>query len=278
MKSNSLKAPAAKHRSHPSHRNATESVHNLRMDLDKLLGLTMFDANKIDAVYERHFTKQSFSTPRVKSRPHFDRNQYPRIPAGYLEQEIRDGEIPIWDCPADLLKMAAQDSPLARLLAAYVWKRGELGRVLHLRDGMDSSETCEHRNAASQTSVDGDDVEAESASVMWQFGRHLSDQDKHPIVDQHTYRAFLVLDGHGYLRSDTTALSRSDVERYRTWWNGLATRAPRDKLERRDALHALDRLLFSFGKAVLLSPGSFRRERKRKGKADARPSPQPLIR
>lgn len=224
----------------------------------------MIDASAVDAIYEKHFTDQSFSTSQVKSRPHFDWNQYPRIPAGYLEQEIREGKIPTWARPADLLRIAARDSPLARLLAAYVWKRGELNRVRHLREGMASSEPREHRSGEPQASATGEDVEAESASVMWQFGRHLSDQDEHPIVDQHTYRAFLVLDGHGYLPSDTATLSQADVERYCKWWGGLAGRAPQDQPERRDALHALDRLLFSFGKAVLLSPGSFRREKKRK--------------
>ncbi|MGH3429679.1 MAG: hypothetical protein ACRDQZ_19270, partial [Mycobacteriales bacterium] len=162
---------------------------------------------------------------------------------------LLNGPIPAlsaWESPAELLALAAVDSPLSKFLAAYIWKRGELDRLKHVRAGLASG-------ADDRLPPDSTD-----AAVMWAFGRHLGASEFAPIFDQHTYRACRYLhrrEGRGGAPPAVCGDSRGAIpgrehlEVYFEWWDSaIFKRSGGDS--RAEILYRMDQLLFSLGKAA----------------------------
>jgi hypothetical protein len=104
--------------------------------------------------------------------------------------------------------------------------------------------------------------------VIYQFGRHLADPANNPIFDQHTYRAYQLVEAVGDWKTRDAfnlLFSKSDgpkkgnrlpdgaLQQYLTWWKEtIAAYCPHTKQEQLATLSAVDRLLFSLGKAAKL--------------------------
>jgi hypothetical protein len=231
-----------------------QHLSELKLAVDKvhcLLKEKSLGSPQIRSLYGALFGLGTFSQyTKSKSKPAFVDFIYPRLTEEYFAVDIRNAvqDHLTWTTPQELLSLAAQDSPLTRLLAGYIWKRGELGRVSRVREGI---------------RVGGDNRSAgDGPAVMWQFGRHLADRDSHPICDQHTYRASVLLidaakPGFNINRSIYSArhgaLKLPKIEKYIAWWKKtLKDKLPGDWTNRQDTLYELDRLLFSLGKAALV--------------------------
>jgi hypothetical protein len=223
----------------------------------ELLENSSLTAAGICGVYDEHFADAAFQTSVFKSRPQFDEATYPPLPLGLLAG--LEGEKSTWKTAAELLECVRNDtSPLARLLAAYIWKRGELSRVVHVRSGFVSVRSVGDKDGATPP-LEGS-VETGDAAVMWQFGRHLANPLTHPICDQHTYRAFVVLETG---RLSATSLKRPQVLAYEAWW-GRVIRTRLDPHDPTRSAYQLDKLLFSLGKAVLLFPEAYEKAKRTK--------------
>lgn len=235
----------------------------------RLLSQDRISVSEVRSIYANHFSKTSFTSVHPKSRPSFDDDVYPPLPKGYLEHNLESGQIPSWKSSKDLLNLAAKEnSALLRIMVAYVWKRGELGRVKLVRSGvmsLDNSESSAMGDGGLDERDNEDFDDPDSAAVMWQFGRHLLMPRTQPIADQHSYRAYLILAREGFLTSDTKRLAKRQVMEYSTWWNSLIKKVDNRKVPEFDAaLSEIDRLLFSLGKAALLCPDEFRLRRRRR--------------
>jgi hypothetical protein len=224
-------------------------------------------ASHIQDVYDFHFGKHAFKTSVVKSRPQFSEDIYPPLPINLLDAKSTN-QIPKWNSAKDLLALATKDSStLARILAVYIWKRGELGRVRYVREGIlaamakATSSTGTHAGYGSDPLAD----EIDGPVVMWQFGRHIVSARNQPIFDQHTYRAYKIL-LRGVQSPTNPQLKLNHLNEYLDWWTNVATKyLPLEgSTDRPAAIYVLDKLLFSIGKAALLCPESYPRPIKKK--------------
>lgn len=197
-----------------------------------------------------------------RSQPHFLDSQYPQIPLTWefsthseILAAVARGN------PQEVLKLGTTASPLTRFLLAYIWKRGELGRlhyvargILDNAPGLDSA-TADDRNDKAD-SDESTDEDSDGPQVMIQFGRHLKNRSDEPIVDQHTYRAFQVLTAERYIPSWAKSLNATRVKEYKIWWT--STVLPKFARDTRNAaMGEFDKLLFSLGKAIVLFPGAY---------------------
>lgn len=209
---------------------------------------------EVEDVYKRHFPgKGVYRELKGKSDPFFDLSIYPELPREFFAAEMLSQESvkKSWANPKDLLAAAAAVSVLTRILAAYIWKRGELPRVRHVLDGLLKSKAIPNDLVRSETSSSS--ATPVDRDVMRQFGRHLADRDAEPICDQHTFRAFKILTNHAEQASEST-LTASEVREYVKWWSKTLPKRklPADEAQRHATLYRLDQLLFSLGKAALL--------------------------
>jgi hypothetical protein len=227
-----------------------------------LLNQTNYTAADIERVYTRHFHKSAFPTPKVKSRPQFSRDIYPPFPSAYLGVGLKAKMVPNWRTATELLTLAAKDeSILSRILAAYIWKRGELDRVRYVREGIVSTLEAAllYGSPASIEPTSGED----SPVVMWQCGRHVANPSRQPIIDQHTYRAFAILYGR-YRPARYLSLRQTHLQKYLTWWETTVIKNLSASTDRERAMYLLDKLLFSIGKAALLYPNLYNRPRRKR--------------
>ena len=131
--------------------------------------------------------------------------------------------------------------PLAKLLFATVWKRGDLKKVKHIIKGV--------------TESNNNTIEQDDALVFYQFGRYLTKDHGQPIIDQHVIRAFIV-----YKSEDTNKLEmlrkfetikKSDkdvITEYKNWLKGdlLSENLKKNP----DYTYHIDKLLFATGKTI----------------------------
>lgn len=235
--------------------------------VNRLLSKPQVNAATIQRTYDRYFGKDEFYTSVMMSRPHFNEDVYPRLPVNILGILKSAKKIPTWGSAKDLLAIAMEDdSLLARILATYIWKRGELSRVRYVRDGLLAAiATPKSSIRAPVADSAGAPEDINGPVVMWQFGRHLAGTGHHPIFDQHTYRAFKIL-RHGVQTPRKLQLRLNHLNEYLDWWGKFATKhlPPPGSADRPAATYALDKLLFSVGKAALLCPTSYPRKNRKK--------------
>ncbi len=220
-----------------------------------LEGHGVIDGAAIEQIYKHHFHPAAFPTRVAKSRPQFNEQDYPSL--FYSLNVLPDGQpIEFQNLPApwenwEAVNNALANNPLARVLVGFIWKQGDINTLRHVFRGLHGEEN-------------GDD----DSVVMYQFGKHLADPTHQPIFDQHTYRAYrlvdvmeqwenrenfsLLFDGRDGLNRGNT-LPNHALEHYLAWWNQtIAARFPQAAEERIVAIAAVDRLLFSLGKAAKL--------------------------
>lgn len=209
----------------------------------------------IKAVYDEVFREGCFPELKGKMDPRFDTTSYPKLPDSYFEKEVWESPMN-WRDAKELAALAAQGPPLTRLLAAYIWKRGELDRVKPLLNGIKYVE--KPKDASAPNGTEGKEGDGDSLAVMWQFGRHLASRETTPICDQHTFRAYVMLEGlQGSATVDLNqqkyaTLRLSQIEAYVSWWKKIVSSNsfPKNGSERAESMYLMDQLLFSLGKAA----------------------------
>jgi hypothetical protein len=212
-------------------------------------------AARIQGIYDDRFPEEAFSTTRHKSKPQYSDETYPSLFKSITV--LADGNaVSVDGLPQIAASWAAlnrqiQTNSLARVLLGIIWKQGDLNVLKHVFSGLR-----------------GEPLNGGDRVVMYQFGRHLADPLKQPIFDQHTYRACRLLDGfHSWtnlegfakLFKGKNAIPKKDrlptgaLEHYLVWWNEqIGGRLPAGLQEKLAAISAVDRLLFSLGKAAKL--------------------------
>lgn len=132
------------------------------------------------------------------------------------------------------------DNPLAKLLAAVLWKNGDIYKVQHLVDGI--------------TGREGD--RTKYSLILKQYGASLASEQE-PIVDQHVLRAFEIyslkegsfLPVHNLKRKSSYKSSdRPLLNAYKAWFKKVIDKVP--KSEQSDFKEKLDKVLFFLGKKV----------------------------
>jgi hypothetical protein len=234
-------------------RGALEAVLQLLSEPEPLTG------ERIERVSQHAFREGTFPELKGKLNPRFSDAVYPRLNEAFFAKEMSDviSASPRRGTACELMVLASQGSPVTRLLAAYIWKRGELDRVKQVLDGMTG------------TGLPPGDVEVDDdgPAVMWQFGRHLMSPSTEPICDQHTYRSFVMLREAlagkplNFNQQKHDSLTRDEIDNYVVWWRSIvkSKNFPQEPQAWQDAAYRLDRLLFSLGKSARPPP---RRKRK----------------
>ena len=132
--------------------------------------------------------------------------------------------------------------PLTKLLAAVLWKNGDIHKVQHLIDGI--------------TGREGD--RTSYSLVFKQYGASLADHQQ-PIVDQHVLRAFELFKLQEFSEAAVAKLRKKELyksadkkvlDSYRTWFQNMIKRVPPH--EQTEFREKLDKVLFIFGKDVKL--------------------------
>jgi hypothetical protein len=212
----------------------------------------------IRRIYAAAFSVGRFPELKGKMNPRFDLTAYPRLPKAYFVKEMPPAsETRLnWQSARDLIKLAVEGSELTRLLAAYIWKRGELGRVRQVLDGF---KDAHKRKTISRTvTAEDQDQDDDGPAVMWQFGRHLGNRPSNPICDQHTFRAFMMLRGVqggkslDFNQRKYARLTQTQIENYVDWWKAVVSSKafPQKEPDKSECKYWLDQLLFSLGKAA----------------------------
>jgi hypothetical protein len=215
----------------------------------------VLESAAIEQLHAVHFRRNAFPTHKAKSRPQFSEDVYPSL---FRSLKVLPDGRPI-DCQNlprpwnnwDELNNALIDNPLARVLMGFIWKQGDISTLWHVFRGLH-----------------GEKYAPSDSIVMYQFGKHLADPVHNPIFDQHTYRAFGLLEAFGDWKTRDAfnslfgkpdgvkkgnALPAGALQQYLTWWNGvIAARFPQTKDERLAVMSAIDKFLFSSGKAAKL--------------------------
>jgi hypothetical protein len=130
--------------------------------------------------------------------------------------------------------------PLTKLLAAVLWKNGDIHKVQHLIDGI--------------TGREGD--RTPYSLVFKQYGASLADHQQ-PIVDQHVLRAYELYKLQEFSEAAVAKLRKKELyksadkkvlDSYRTWFQDRIKQIPPQ--EQPEFREKLDKILFLLGKEV----------------------------
>jgi hypothetical protein len=130
--------------------------------------------------------------------------------------------------------------PLCKLLAAVLWKNGDIKKVQHIVDGIleDSKDRSEY------------------SLIFKQYGASLANESE-PIVDQHVLRAFEIYSIEPYSeelveKSRQKSLFKTKdkglLDRYRNWFKQLVSKVPVS--DRAEFSNIIDKVIFIYGKGV----------------------------
>ena len=139
------------------------------------------------------------------------------------------------------IAMNCLETPLEKLFYAMAWKGGHLSKLKHIIKGINDV------NRSNEIPID-----VKSAFVFYQFGRHLTDSAKEPILDQHILRSFVIskLDDSKEMVKylELSQIKEKHWERfndYKDWLNSL------NKINKiKDYSYYVDRILFALGKQI----------------------------
>jgi hypothetical protein len=178
----------------------------------------------------------------------FDEELFPSlIDAIPLAGNIQlDGLPDTWNSIDDMRRAA--NTPLEKLLVAFLWKQSDLKKFRRLLDGI--------RRREAPIGEDLDRV------VMDQFGRHLREPLAEPIFDQHTARHMRAVEHLGnpgssletFIGPKEHLLGKEAMRTdYKRWWSEVVEPAVsrRNGVESRaTAMVWADRTMYSLGKAL----------------------------
>lgn len=111
---------------------------------------------------------------QVEKKYWLDVNAYPPINFRIEKSEIDELRSQKLLNGKDAVLDVSAQNPLTRLLYALAWKNGDLKKIRHIVEGIESE----------------NDTIKDNALVFYQFGKYLSHQNGEPIIDQHVLRAF----------------------------------------------------------------------------------------
>ena len=134
---------------------------------------------------------------------------------------------------------SANLTPLEKLLYSILWKNGDLGKEMHIVDGIIAG-------------LEGqDNYSKKSGLVFYQYGKHLANREE-PIVDQHTIRAFLLFQNLQSNDSEITKIRKKktiktqEILDFKSWLKSREI----GKIEHQ--FHT-DKILFSLGKSIKIN-------------------------
>jgi hypothetical protein len=131
-------------------------------------------------------------------------------------------------------------TPLERLLAAALWKNGDINKLQHIVDGI----------------LQTNGFRTDYSLIFKQFGHSLTNTLE-PIVDQHVLRAFEIYSLPEYSEHTVNSLRKISIykksdkpllDSYREWFKKLVDHIPQN--EQSDYKEKLDKVLFISGKAI----------------------------
>ena len=174
------------------------------------------------------------------------KESYPKIdfcvPKKDIESLIKDKIINSEDFSFNnSIAMSRLKTPLEKLFYAMAWKGGHLLKLKHIIKGINDADRSNEMP-----------IDVKSAFVYYQFGRHLTDSEKEPILDQHILRSFVIskLDDSKEMVKylELSQIKEKHWERfndYKDWLNSL------NKINKiKDYGYYVDRILFALGKQI----------------------------
>lgn len=162
-------------------------------------------------------------------------NKYPKIPFVITQEDLK--EIEKIEAKLTAPEEIEKDNwtPLEKLLYAHLWKDGKLKSTKNIIDGI---------RDASQNSKD--DASPKSALVYYYFGRYLTNRRIHPILDQHTVRAYKLINKHDFDSSRAYAkVEHQDAQNYIKWFREILEN---ENIKDDNSIICLDKFLFGLGK------------------------------
>lgn len=179
------------------------------------------------------------NTLNVGNKYRMDDKSYPQITFKITSEEIQKLRNKKLLNSDNLLTDVSNESSLTKLLYAVAWKNGDLKKIRHIIEGIESN----------------NDDEKDSALVFYQFGKYLTQKAGEPIIDQHVLRAFGIFkasknDEVSEIKRLTnlslvTKREKSLIEEYKKWLNNDLT----DELRQcENYAYHVDKVLFAIGK------------------------------
>lgn len=174
----------------------------------------------------------------------FDTSKYPKLTFSISIEEIETlkSENKI-DNKLDLELDISQKitDPLTKILYALAWKNGDLQKIKHIINGIIES--------------NNEDDPSKQGLVFNQFGKHLTDRNNQPIIDQHTIRAFAVFKAE---TDDDKAISEArkiklinneQISDYKKWIKTYLEKVNSEE-SKSEILYYVDKILFLIGRKI----------------------------
>ena len=184
------------------------------------------------------FTKLSHEDENHLLRKHF--NQFPALPFTIDENDLL--EIQSWsNFPFSQELLDREWTPLEKLFFAQLWKDGKLRSSGRIVGGVEQG-------------VKQSNTKVSDAIVYHFFGRHLVDPVANPIIDQHSYRAYKLIDNEDadsvQIRKIEKVPSEEEATAYCKWFSEILNAEQIDTY--RDT-RIIDSYLFALGKYAKMS-------------------------
>jgi hypothetical protein len=137
-------------------------------------------------------------------------NSYPKIPFEISACDLE--KVQMLKSFPDPHPKEHQWTPLEKIFYALLWKAGKLESIKRIIEGAEK---------ASNNTPSAPD----RAVVYHYFGRHLVNRLQHPVIDQHTTRAFLLLTNLSVQNLDNIRTfdspTKDHARKYCTWYNKM---------------------------------------------------------
>lgn len=176
---------------------------------------------------------------QVDKKYQMDDQTYPHIEFSITGKEIDDLRNKKFLNDVNLITDVSDQSTLTKLLYALAWKNGDLKKIRHIVEGIESK----------------NDDSKENALVFYQFGKYLTKQPGEPIIDQHVLRAYGIFKAlknndkqeveRLKILSQVTKKEKRLIKEYKNW---LTQDLPKELRECENYAYHVDKVLFALGK------------------------------
>lgn len=178
---------------------------------------------------------------QVDQKYQMDDQTYPHLEFKITEKEINELRREKILNDENLITDVSNQNTLTKLLYAVAWKNGDLKKIRHIVEGIEST----------------NDDDKENALVFYQFGKYLTKKPGEPIIDQHVLRAygiFKALEEKNELEverltklSVVTKKEKGLIEGYKNWLKKDLHEGLRNC---ENYAYHVDKVLFAVGKKV----------------------------
>jgi hypothetical protein len=167
-----------------------------------------------------------------KNHPlHEYRNKYPDL----THFEFTDNDLlqieELNGFPDHPLTSDHQWTPLEKFFYAVLWKDGKLDKIELIIKGISDGLKNNH--------------ESHSNVVYYYFGKHLTNRIKEPLVDQHTMRAWCLIQDNKKDIKNSADITDCDAKNYRSWFLKICRSEKRKSYK---DMRLIDSLFFALGK------------------------------